>query len=138
MGFKSTIVTRTSTITGKNNDMALPISEDELKAGLEKHRKGGLIQDCFPQLNAGQREFLLNGVTPEEWDEHINPVVCEVCGVRAEEGLTEDCPACEESLQKSQGDDDHDGGEGNTTDGTGRPEAPGPNPDGGPELPGPD
>ena len=30
---------------------------------------GALIQEAFPFLNADQREFLLTGLTPEQWDE---------------------------------------------------------------------
>jgi hypothetical protein len=30
--------------------------------------KGMLIQTAFYMLNAGEREFLLSGTTPEEWD----------------------------------------------------------------------
>jgi hypothetical protein len=26
------------------------------------------VQDAFPQLDADQREFLISGITPEEWD----------------------------------------------------------------------
>ena len=31
--------------------------------------KLGLIQDAFPHLNFEEREFILTGITPEEWDE---------------------------------------------------------------------
>jgi len=27
-----------------------------------------LIQDCFPTLDAGERDFIKFGCTPEEWD----------------------------------------------------------------------
>ena len=33
------------------------------KAGL------GSVQDLMPYLNDNDREFLLSGITPEEWDE---------------------------------------------------------------------
>jgi len=29
------------------------------------------VQDIFPQLDAEQREFLINGVTPQEWTKYI-------------------------------------------------------------------
>jgi len=29
------------------------------------------VQDIFPQLDAEQREFLINGVTPQEWNKYI-------------------------------------------------------------------
>jgi hypothetical protein len=28
----------------------------------------GLLQDTFPDLNDDDREFILSGTTPEEWD----------------------------------------------------------------------
>lgn len=34
-----------------------------------------LIQNHFPYLSADDREFILNGVTPEEWDEAFPPEV---------------------------------------------------------------
>lgn len=38
--------------------------DDWLKAG-----KPGNIQDALPQLTADEREQLISGITPEEWDE---------------------------------------------------------------------
>ena len=32
-----------------------------------------LIQDAFPHINVEEREFLLTGMTPEEWDELMGP-----------------------------------------------------------------
>lgn len=31
--------------------------------------QGGLIQDVFPDLDNSQRELLLSGTTPDEWEE---------------------------------------------------------------------
>jgi hypothetical protein len=94
MGFKSTVVARTSNITGNDNEMALPLTRDELVEGLKKHAAGGLIQDCFPDLSAPQREFLITGITPEEWDEHVNPIECQTCKRRMDEDYTIGCPEC--------------------------------------------
>jgi hypothetical protein len=60
-------VTRQSVITKKINTMELPITQEHL----DIYETVGdiLIQDAFPNLNAGQREFLLSGVTPQEWEE---------------------------------------------------------------------
>lgn len=30
---------------------------------------GALAQECFPYLTADQREYLISGITPAEWDE---------------------------------------------------------------------
>jgi len=48
--------------------MMLPITVDELKQGYQAHDRGVLIQDAFPRLDADQREFLMTGITPDEWD----------------------------------------------------------------------
>lgn len=49
--------------------MVLPMNESEF---LECYRMwkydGMLIQQAFPMLNEDQREFLLTGMTADEWD----------------------------------------------------------------------
>jgi len=60
-----TIFERTSELTGNVNQMDLPVTVEELN---EWQRSGDLIQRRFPNLTAAQREFVLNGSTPEEWD----------------------------------------------------------------------
>lgn len=60
------IVTKVSPLTGASNSMDIPISEQQYanwKAG-----RLGPIQKAFPHLTPGQREFLISGVTEEEWE----------------------------------------------------------------------
>jgi len=57
-----------SMFTGKRNVMELPITQEEFQAGCERRQKGELIQHAFPTLTPDQREFLLSGSTPEEWN----------------------------------------------------------------------
>jgi len=90
----SIIVRRRSNITGKIGELVLPISEEELREGEERRRKGALIQKAFPRLNAEQREFLLTGITPEEWNEHINPIECQTCKRRMDDDYTVGCTEC--------------------------------------------
>ena len=60
-------ITRRSPLTGKTNTMSLDISEGSLLAW-----KGGmLIQDAMPNLSADEREFVMTGITPYEWEEYI-------------------------------------------------------------------
>ena len=61
------IVTMESKMTGKVNYMDIPVATERLNAFFNEERKG-LIQNIFPELNAAQREFLMTGMTPEEWD----------------------------------------------------------------------
>lgn len=58
------IVTRTSPLTGKLRHMDLDVTEDQLL----RWSRGALVQDVFPHLTADQREFLMSGLTPEEFD----------------------------------------------------------------------
>lgn len=34
---------------------------------LARYRAGEFVQDCFPYLNAAQREFLISGISGEAW-----------------------------------------------------------------------
>lgn len=36
--------------------------------GLAKYKKGGLVQDCFPELDAGSRELFITGICSECFD----------------------------------------------------------------------
>jgi len=57
-------VTRTSSFTGVTRTLDLPISEADLRAW----NGGMLIQDACPDLTEDQREFIMTGITSEEWD----------------------------------------------------------------------
>jgi hypothetical protein len=61
------IFEKRSGLTGKYNKMELPVTVAEVLEW-QISLKPKLIQDQFPQLSADQREFLLTGSTPEEWD----------------------------------------------------------------------
>lgn len=58
-------ITRTSMLTGKTHTRDIPVTEEQL----EQWRKGKHIQWVLPHLSADDREFLLTGSTPEEWEE---------------------------------------------------------------------
>jgi hypothetical protein len=57
-------VTRTSSFTGITRSLDLNITA----AQVAKYNRGALLQDAFPQLSAGDREFFKTGVTDEEWE----------------------------------------------------------------------
>ena len=54
-----------SQLTGRTNKMDLPVTPEQIR---EWQTSRTLIQNAFPQLTPDQREFLLTGSTPEEWD----------------------------------------------------------------------
>ena len=60
-------VTLKSMLTGKENAMNLPTSIGKIKQFLSHREDCELIQEMFPELSEDQREFLLTGITPEEW-----------------------------------------------------------------------
>jgi hypothetical protein len=57
---------RISAFTGARHTMELNI--DPKAYDLWARGEGPLIQDAFPNLTAGEREFLMTGVTPAEWE----------------------------------------------------------------------
>lgn len=59
------IITKTSSLSGIERTMDLPITEEQLK----NWEDGMLIQMVMPNLTAAEREFLISGVVQEEWDE---------------------------------------------------------------------
>lgn len=58
-------VTRVSQVSGSITTRELPITIMQLAAW----QCGVLAQEAFPHLSARDREFILSGITPEEWDE---------------------------------------------------------------------
>ena len=59
------IITKTSTLSGIERTMDLPITEEQLK----NWEDGMLIQKAMPNLTSDQREFLITGIVKEEWEE---------------------------------------------------------------------
>lgn len=72
------IVTKKSMYSGKFNTMDLPITEEQIA----RWQSGTLIQNAFPNLNADQREFLMTGILPEEWDVMFPDEGFDVCEVK--------------------------------------------------------
>ena len=57
-------ITKVSTLTGEEHTLRLPVSQVQM----ERWEMGELAQDVFPHLSASQREFIISGITEEEWD----------------------------------------------------------------------
>ena len=58
------LITRKSILTGITREMELEITPNQMKRWLQ----GELIQDVMPNLSPSEREFLMNGITSEEWN----------------------------------------------------------------------
>jgi hypothetical protein len=59
------IITRKSPVTGVTHSLDLPVTEQQIQAWQE----GQLIQNVFPDLSPGDREFIKTGITNAEWND---------------------------------------------------------------------
>jgi hypothetical protein len=57
-------ITRKSLISGVERTVDLPVTPEQMAAW----EGGAHIQHAMPNLSADQREFILTGITAEEWD----------------------------------------------------------------------
>lgn len=61
-------IRKTSKLTGIERARRLPITVKQLF----RWKEGGeLVQDVFPHLSADDREFLMTGITPDEWAKYM-------------------------------------------------------------------
>ena len=59
------LIAKTSSLTSKTHQMEIDVSEKQITLWME----GALIQDVMPNLSPDEREFIMTGITPAEWDE---------------------------------------------------------------------
>lgn len=59
------LVIRRSPLTGEMNSRYLDITDEQLRAWAQ----GELAQFAFPNLTAGEREFVISGYTEQDWEE---------------------------------------------------------------------
>ena len=57
-------ILRTSRLSGNTSAMNIDITQAQLDAWVD----GSLIQDVMPNISADEREFIMTGITPDEWD----------------------------------------------------------------------
>ena len=62
------VVENRSTVTGKIDTMTFNMSMIEFENCFVLWEDGALIQNAFPMLNADEREFLMTGMTPDDWN----------------------------------------------------------------------
>jgi len=62
-------ITRISPITGVVHTLDLPVTEEQLI----EYQQGALLQNAFPHLSAGDREFIKSGITDAEWQSLFAP-----------------------------------------------------------------
>lgn len=62
-----TIVAKRSP-SGEMRGMAYEVDPFRFTLRFNRWKQGMFIQDAFPQLTDDEREFILTGLTPEDWD----------------------------------------------------------------------
>lgn len=63
------IIRMQSPRTKQWNEREIPVTEEQLAAW----RKGALAQQVFPHLSDADREFIMTGYTPEDWEAIFPP-----------------------------------------------------------------
>jgi len=59
------LITRISPFTQIKHVLEINVTEEQL----QRWRAGELIQNAMPNLSPDEREFIISGITPEEWNE---------------------------------------------------------------------
>lgn len=57
-------ITRESTLTGVTHTLDIDVTQEQFN----RWQSGSYIQDAMPHLSADDREFLISGITPDEWN----------------------------------------------------------------------
>jgi len=65
-------ITRTNILNGLNATMEIPVTMAQLVA-LADPKRTLMIQELLPHLTPDEREFLMTGITPREWDKLFKP-----------------------------------------------------------------
>lgn len=60
-------IKRTSSLTGAEHEREVDITPEQLA----RWEAGELIQLVAPHLSADDREFIISGITPEEWQKYV-------------------------------------------------------------------
>ena len=61
-------IVRKSQLSGAIHVMDIDISEEQLARVENRRDNQELIQNIVPHLPKDEREFLISGITPEEWE----------------------------------------------------------------------
>ena len=62
------LITKTSILSGKTRTKEINVNQSQI----DKWEAGMLIQDAMPEVSVDDREFIMTGSTPEEWDLYFN------------------------------------------------------------------
>ena len=62
------LITKTSILSGKTRTKEINVNQSQI----DKWVAGMFIQDAMPDVSVDEREFIMTGSTPEEWDLYFN------------------------------------------------------------------
>jgi hypothetical protein len=57
-------ITRTSRLSAETHVMEIDVTQEQI----DKWEGGMKIQDAMPNIASDEREFIMTGITPTEWD----------------------------------------------------------------------
>jgi hypothetical protein len=60
-------ITKISSLTGIEHTLNINVTQDELLRVENRYNSKELIQNIVPNLTMDEREFLMTGITNEEW-----------------------------------------------------------------------
>ena len=60
-------ITKVSPFSGNQNTLDLNITQSQIDRIENRFKTKELIQDIVPHLSSDEREFLISGITKEEW-----------------------------------------------------------------------
>jgi hypothetical protein len=63
------LITKTSQLSGLTHTIDIDVTQEQLDRIEARRENGELIQRIVPDLPKELREFLMTGITPEEWNE---------------------------------------------------------------------
>lgn len=58
------LITKTSMLSGETRSLDLNVNQDQI----DLWEGGMVIQNAMPNLSIDEREFIMTGVTAEEWE----------------------------------------------------------------------
>lgn len=61
-------ITKISQLTGNQHTMDINVTQYEMIRIENRYHSKELIQNIVPNLTMEEREFLMTGITPEEWN----------------------------------------------------------------------
>jgi len=59
------LIKNRSMLTNKIHEMEIDVTHEQIA----EWENGALIQNVMPHLTSDEREFIMTGITPTEWDE---------------------------------------------------------------------